>query len=232
MQFYGDALTMYCVVMSCRVVSCLIMSCRVLPCRVHGLVLGVVFWCLVFFCLLLSCLLLSCLVLAWLGLACPCLAFDLIWFGFNCQAGAHDGCLVEWTDISQYEKVMAVNFIGVVRMSKAVLGLLKESGGRLVNVASMDGLRPMPGISSKTTHLRSCPPYPLSCLCLALPCLVLPCLVLSLSCPCLVLAIYFMVLSCLVFALYWIGWTYCSRSTLGNRIGISLLTCIYFNQDI
>jgi NAD(P)-dependent dehydrogenase (short-subunit alcohol dehydrogenase family) len=58
---------------------------------------------------------------------------------------------VDWTDVAQYEKVMSVNFIGVVRMSKAVLGLLKSSGGRLVNVASMDGLRPLPGISAYTS---------------------------------------------------------------------------------
>eukprot|EP00927_Polykrikos_kofoidii_P046317 TRINITY_DN40549_c0_g1_i1.p1 TRINITY_DN40549_c0_g1~~TRINITY_DN40549_c0_g1_i1.p1 ORF type:complete len:357 (-),score=36.79 TRINITY_DN40549_c0_g1_i1:35-1027(-) len=73
-----------------------------------------------------------------------------LWACVN-NAGAHDGCLVDWTSMDQFEKLMHVNFFGVVRMSKATLPLLKNSKGRLINLTSMDGLRPMPGIAAYTS---------------------------------------------------------------------------------
>ena len=43
---------------------------------------------------------------------------------------------------------MEVNFFGVVRMTKKCLPHLKRSGGRVVTITSIDGLRTLPGISA------------------------------------------------------------------------------------
>ena len=46
---------------------------------------------------------------------------------------------LEWTRREDYEKVLAVNLFGVVDVTLTFLPLLKESSGRLVNVASSAG---------------------------------------------------------------------------------------------
>ena len=49
------------------------------------------------------------------------------------------------TPLSSFETVMDVNFYGVVRMSKAFLGQLKQTRGGLVNVSSIFGIIGYPG---------------------------------------------------------------------------------------
>jgi NAD(P)-dependent dehydrogenase (short-subunit alcohol dehydrogenase family) len=46
---------------------------------------------------------------------------------------------VEWTDLRTYEKIYSVNVFGTIRMTKSFLPLIRESRGRVVNVASMAG---------------------------------------------------------------------------------------------
>ena len=46
---------------------------------------------------------------------------------------------LEWTRREDYEKVLAVNLFGVVDVTLSFLPLLKESSGRLVNIASVAG---------------------------------------------------------------------------------------------
>ena len=92
------------------------------------------------------------------------------------NAGVQSGTLVDWTSLRDYEvesrgwveeaKIdrnhakpknfhticaqvcMEVNFFGVVRMTKKCLPHLKRSGGRVVTITSIDGLRTLPGISA------------------------------------------------------------------------------------
>ena len=46
---------------------------------------------------------------------------------------------VEWTPISAYRRMLDVNLIGMARVTKAVLPLLRRGRGRIVNIASIAG---------------------------------------------------------------------------------------------
>lgn len=46
----------------------------------------------------------------------------------------------EWCPLDRYQRVMDVNFIGVIRVTKAFLPLVRKSRGRIVNVASIAGI--------------------------------------------------------------------------------------------
>jgi len=63
---------------------------------------------------------------------------------FNVAGIARVGTFDE-TPLSSFETVMTVNFYGVVRMSKAFLGQLKETCGGLVNISSIFGIIGFPG---------------------------------------------------------------------------------------
>jgi len=63
---------------------------------------------------------------------------------FNVAGLARVGTFDE-TPLSSFEKVMDVNFWGVVRMSKAFLPHLLETKGGLVNISSLFGLIGFPG---------------------------------------------------------------------------------------
>ncbi|XP_013389265.1 D-beta-hydroxybutyrate dehydrogenase, mitochondrial-like [Lingula anatina] len=61
---------------------------------------------------------------------------------------------IDMTDIRQFQKLMEVNFFGTVRMTKAFLPLLRQAGGRVVNVSSMADQLPTPffGAYSASKH--------------------------------------------------------------------------------
>lgn len=63
---------------------------------------------------------------------------------FNIAGLARVGTF-DTTPLSSFETVMDVNFYGVVRMSKAFLGQLKQTRGGLVNVSSIFGIIGYPG---------------------------------------------------------------------------------------
>ena len=52
---------------------------------------------------------------------------------------------VEWLHKSEFSKVMAVNFMGMVHVTNTFLPLVKKSRGRIVNTASMIGRFGFPG---------------------------------------------------------------------------------------
>ena len=48
--------------------------------------------------------------------------------------------LIEWQSIELMKKTFEVNYWGMVRVTKAMLPLLKKSRGRIVNVTSLGGI--------------------------------------------------------------------------------------------
>ena len=57
------------------------------------------------------------------------------------NAGVADFCPIEDTSFARWRTVMATNLDGVYLCSRAVLAALKQSGGSIVNIASISGLR-------------------------------------------------------------------------------------------
>jgi len=55
---------------------------------------------------------------------------------------------IEWCPVSVYEKVINVNALGPIRVTKAFLPILRESSGRVVIVASLAGRYTFPGFSA------------------------------------------------------------------------------------
>jgi NADP-dependent 3-hydroxy acid dehydrogenase YdfG len=47
---------------------------------------------------------------------------------------------IEWCSVDQFQRILDVNVLGVVRVTKAFLPLLRHSKGRVVNVASLAGI--------------------------------------------------------------------------------------------
>ena len=69
------------------------------------------------------------------------------------NAGIQRGCLVEWTSMEDYEIMYRVNTLGTIRVTKTFLPLLfrhsshQQVTKRIVNVTSVNGIVPLPGIS-------------------------------------------------------------------------------------
>ena len=68
------------------------------------------------------------------------------------NAGIQRGCLVEWTSMKDYELMFQVNTLGTIRVTKTFLPLLfrhssQQVTKRIVNVTSVNGIVPLPGIS-------------------------------------------------------------------------------------
>jgi len=55
------------------------------------------------------------------------------------NAGIADGHFLDFTPVSRFQRVMEVNFLGTVAVTKAFLPLLKRCCGRIINVASIAG---------------------------------------------------------------------------------------------
>ncbi|XP_076448956.1 short-chain dehydrogenase/reductase family 9C member 7-like [Babylonia areolata] len=51
---------------------------------------------------------------------------------------------IEWCSVDQFQRILDVNVLGVVRVTKAFLPLLRYSKGRVVNVASLSGRLTLP----------------------------------------------------------------------------------------
>ena len=58
------------------------------------------------------------------------------------NAGIFPGALVEGMDLAFWEKTQAVNLRGVFLCSREALRVMKDKGGSMVNVASIDALHP------------------------------------------------------------------------------------------
>lgn len=64
------------------------------------------------------------------------------------NAGVAQVGRLEDTSISDWQWIIDINLLGVVRGCKAFLALLKRQGGHIVNVASMAGLLDVPNMTS------------------------------------------------------------------------------------
>ncbi|XP_047119893.1 estradiol 17-beta-dehydrogenase 2-like [Schistocerca piceifrons] len=70
-----------------------------------------------------------------------------LWAVVN-NAGIGDCGEVDITPLEKFQKVLDVNTMGAIRVSKAFLPLLKKSKGRLINVTSPYGRLPFPMVST------------------------------------------------------------------------------------
>jgi len=59
------------------------------------------------------------------------------------NAGVQQGFLFDWTNLETMRKVIEVNLLGVLSMTKALLPSLKKSKGRLINLGSMGSFYPI-----------------------------------------------------------------------------------------
>lgn len=71
-------------------------------------------------------------------LICHLFFFAAFWALVN-NAGIATFQEIEWCSVTQFQQIMDVNVIGVVRVTKAFLPLLREGDGRVINVASLAG---------------------------------------------------------------------------------------------
>ncbi|KAF8768463.1 Estradiol 17-beta-dehydrogenase 2 like protein [Argiope bruennichi] len=78
-----------------------------------------------------------------------------LWAIIN-NAGIQKGFLTELSSIQDFKDTMEVNAIGPVRVTKAFLPLLRQSRGRVVNVASMAGRIELPMCASYTMSKFAC----------------------------------------------------------------------------
>jgi NAD(P)-dependent dehydrogenase (short-subunit alcohol dehydrogenase family) len=63
------------------------------------------------------------------------------------NAGLYMGGLLELMTDEEIESTYAVNVTGLLRITRACLPLLRDSGGRIVNISSISGLVALPGVS-------------------------------------------------------------------------------------
>jgi short-subunit dehydrogenase len=65
------------------------------------------------------------------------------------NAGVATGGALEFEDIQQWEWVININVLGMVRMCRAFVPIMKQQGGgKIVNVASQAGITPAPLMGS------------------------------------------------------------------------------------
>ncbi|KAG8176966.1 hypothetical protein JTE90_010236 [Oedothorax gibbosus] len=69
------------------------------------------------------------------------LGYNDLWSVVN-NAGVYKGLDIEFTQLSDFKEVFDVNTFGQVRVTKALLPLLKKCKGRVINVNSMAGRHP------------------------------------------------------------------------------------------
>ena len=61
-----------------------------------------------------------------------------VWALVNC-AETYAVAEVDWFATEDFNEIMQVNFLGAVRVTKALLPLLRQAKGRVVNVSSLAG---------------------------------------------------------------------------------------------
>ncbi|XP_061191913.1 17-beta-hydroxysteroid dehydrogenase type 6-like [Saccostrea echinata] len=63
---------------------------------------------------------------------------------------------IEWCSVNQFQQIMDVNVIGVVRVTKAFLPLLRDGEGRVINVASLAGRFTVPAFAAYSMSKKAC----------------------------------------------------------------------------
>ncbi|CAL1275015.1 unnamed protein product [Larinioides sclopetarius] len=83
------------------------------------------------------------------------MATSELWAIVN-NAGIQKGFLVELSSIQDFKDTLEVNAIGPVRVTKAFLPLLRQSRGRIVNIASIAGHVELPMCAAYTMSKFAC----------------------------------------------------------------------------
>jgi len=68
-------------------------------------------------------------------------------YGLVNNAGVYLGGALELMSDAEIESTFAVNVVGLLRVTRACLPMLRERRGRIVNVSSISGLVALPGVS-------------------------------------------------------------------------------------
>ncbi|CAG5129941.1 unnamed protein product [Candidula unifasciata] len=71
----------------------------------------------------------------------------VLWAVVN-NAGVGDYALFEWYPKVQFKKLMDVNFMGMVNVTRTFLPLIRAAKGRIINMSSMAGRTAMPGYTA------------------------------------------------------------------------------------
>lgn len=61
---------------------------------------------------------------------------------------------IEWCSVDSFQKILDVNVLGVVRVTKAFLPLLRHSKGRVINVSSLAGIHCLYSYISNSDYTR------------------------------------------------------------------------------
>ncbi|CAG5126705.1 unnamed protein product [Candidula unifasciata] len=78
-----------------------------------------------------------------------------LWAVVN-NAGVAVFCEIEWCSVQEFQKIMDVNVFGIVRVTKAFLPLLRQSEGRVVNIASLAGRFTLPAFAAYSMSKKAC----------------------------------------------------------------------------
>nr|KAG5713568.1 hypothetical protein BaRGS_024616 [Batillaria attramentaria] len=78
-----------------------------------------------------------------------------LWAVVN-NAGIATFTEIEWCSVDQFQRIMDVNVLGVVRVTKAFLPLLRLSKGRVINVASLAGRFTIPAFAAYSMSKKAC----------------------------------------------------------------------------
>ncbi|KAK0058103.1 17-beta-hydroxysteroid dehydrogenase type 6 [Biomphalaria pfeifferi] len=72
------------------------------------------------------------------------------------NAGVAAFCEIEWCSVQEFQKIMDVNVFGTVRVTKGFLPLLRQSEGRVINVASLAGRFTLPAFAAYSMSKKAC----------------------------------------------------------------------------
>jgi len=72
------------------------------------------------------------------------------------NAGIGVGGAIDFTPVSVYAKLLDVNFLGLLRLTKAFLPLVKKCRGRIINMSSLAGRMPVMGGYSISKYAVEC----------------------------------------------------------------------------
>ncbi|KAK7113181.1 retinol dehydrogenase 16-like [Littorina saxatilis] len=78
-----------------------------------------------------------------------------LWAVIN-NAGIATFTEIEWCSVDQFQRLLDVNVLGVVRVTKAFLPLLRQSCGRVINVASLAGRFTIPAFAAYSMSKKAC----------------------------------------------------------------------------
>lgn len=79
----------------------------------------------------------------------------VLWAVVN-NAGVAIFTEIEWCSVVQFQRILDVNVLGVVRVTKAFLPLVRQANGRIINVASLAGRFTMPAFAAYSMSKRAC----------------------------------------------------------------------------